>query len=502
MSVVRLLKPSRSLALLTIALTCIAPLSAAEPAPADAVAARIARIESGLLPPARIVGVAAEPWTISSRLTAHKVPAVSIAVLNDGQIEWARAYGVARRGEATAVTPDTLFQAASLSKPVAAVAALALVDRGQLALDTDVNGKLTSWKIPPVPESARVGGELVTLRRLLSHTAGFAVPDFGGYTADAPRPTLPQILDGTPPSNSPPLRLTSTPGARWQYSGGGYCIVQQLLLDVAHQPFAELARERVLTPAGMTASTFEQPLPAARLAQAAAGHLASGVRIPGDAHVYPEQAAVGLWSTPGDLARFALALQQSLTGQPNALLSRATAEAMIAPPLAGSDYGLGIGALGRGDALQLAHSGSSAGFRCSFVFYPRTGRGAVIMTNSNNGGALIPEILRAIAREYAWPDYQIVEKTAVALAAPQFDRFAGRYEREETVLVFSRTGNQFFVRVDSQPAREIFPSSDHEFFFLNGGDTFSFALNDRGRVSHLIRHAPGPQIFQPVRRGP
>lgn len=476
------------------------PLSAAEsPAPASTdttLSARIARVESGLLPPARIAGAPSEPWTIARRLAVHRVPGVSVAVINDGKIDWARGYGVARIGDSATVTADTLFQAASISKPVAAVALLALVDAGKLSLDADVNATLTSWKIPPPAPSAPVATtEPVTLRRLLSHTAGLTVHGFAGYAADAPRPTLLQILDGTPPANSAPVILDLTPGTKWRYSGGGYTVAQQLALDVSGDTFPALVRTRVLAPAGMDASTFEQPLPAALAARAAAGHIAGNTRLPGDAHVYPELAAAGLWTTPTDLARFALTLRAALDGQPS-FLTRATATAMITPPLADTLYGLGIGVIGSGDRLQLAHSGSNEGFRCSFVFYPRTGRGAIVMTNSDNGGTLIPEILRAIAREYDWPDYRMVEKTAVPLTESAVAAFSGRYERENTPVLVFRLNGHFYIRIGDRPRFEIFPQSDHEFFTLDSPDIWSFERAPTGLASHIVLHSSPPQLYR------
>lgn len=477
--------------LVALALACLSTLSAAEPAAGTALAAQIVRIENGLLPPARIAGTKSAPWTIAARMAAYKVPGVSIAVIDHGEIVWARGYGIARAGDETAVTPDTLFQAASVSKPVAAAAALALVDAGQLQLDTDVNDKLKTWKIPASPAAA---GQPVTLREILSHTAGLTVHGFAGYAPDAPRPTLLQVLDGKPPANSAPIHIDQKPGTKWRYAGGGYCVAQQLLLDVTGLEFSALMRERVLVPAGMTASTYEQPLPAPLAARATAGHRSDGQRVEGDARVYPEQAAAGLWTTPTDLARFSLALQHSLSGE-RSLLSRAIAEQMITPPLPGSDYGLGLGVKGEGPNLQLSHSGANEGFRCSLVAYPRTGRGAVVMTNSDNGGLLINEILRAIAREYAWPDYQVVEKTAVALAPEAFDDFIGRYEREDTTLAVARSGNRFFMRLTGQPRMEIFPQSDHEFFSLDQPDVFVFERNASGTVTHIVRRSSPPQIF-------
>lgn len=475
-----------------LTLVCASAFAATEPA--VALPARIARVENGLLPPARIAGAKADVWSLTARMKFYKVPGVSLAVIEHGAIEWARGYGVARVGEDSPVTPDTLFQAASISKPVAAAAALTLVDAGQLALDADVNASLKSWKVP----AAKGLTGLVTLRRLLSHTAGLTVHGFAGYAAGSSRPTLVQLLDGRPPANSAPIRLTLPPGAQWRYAGGGYCVAQQLLLDATGADFPSLMCERVLVPTGMAASTFEQPLPESLAALASAGHGTDGRRMAGDTHTYPEMAAAGLWTTPSDLARFALALQRSLEGR-DGFLKRETAVTMITPPLAGSDYGLGLGVKGEGDKLSLSHNGANAGFRCALVAYPRTGRGAIVMTNSDNGGALASEILRALAREYGWPDYPVEEKTTVRLAPIAYDFFVGRYEREATILAFSRDGGRFYLRAPGQPRREIFASSDHEFFLLNSADTYTFERDAAGNVTHLIRRAPTPQIFQPVR---
>lgn len=473
-----------------------AELSAADSAKAESspdagLATRIARVENGLLPPARIAGAQSEPWTIAARMAFYKVPGVSLAVIDHGAVEWARGYGIARAGESDAVTPDTLFQGASISKPVAAAAALTLVEAGPLALDTDLNEKLRSWKIPASPAAA---GQPVTLREILSHTAGLTVHGFDGYAAGAPRPTLVQILDGASPANSAPIVVDQKPGTLWRYAGGGYCVLQQLLTDVTGDVFPTLMRDRVLRPLAMNASTCEQPLPAALVPRAAAGHGPAGQRIEGDAHIYPEMAAAGLWTTPGDLSRFALALQHGLEGRPG-FLSAATIGQMLTPPLPGSDYGLGIGVKGVGADLQLSHSGANVGFLCSLVTYPRAGRGAIVMANSDNAGPLITEILRAVAQEYGWPDYRVIERPAVTLAPEALDPFVGRYEREDTTLVFYRRGDRFYLRATGQPWVELFAQSDHEFFTLNQPDIFAFEKNPSGNVTHVVRRSSPPQIF-------
>lgn len=220
-------------------------------------------------------------------MSAYRVPGVSIAIIHNGSIEWAQGFGAAQVGGGP-VTTETLFQAGSISKPVAAMAALHLVEKGTLALDSDVNQALTSWKIPA---SAAAPGAVVTLRELLSHTAGLTVHGFPGYAAGTPIPTLVQVLDGEKPANTAPVRLEAAPGSRWKYSGGGYTVMQQLLLDVSHQPFPKLMHDTVLAPIGMTRSTYEQPLPTELRSGAATPYKANGAPVEGGFHIYPEMAA-------------------------------------------------------------------------------------------------------------------------------------------------------------------------------------------------------------------
>ena len=267
---------------------------------------RIQRIQDGLLPAVLIKGEPVQSSKLADRMAALHVPGVSIAVIHDGAIEWARGFGVMKLG-GSPVTPETLFQAASISKPVAALAALRLVQSGKLDLDADVNRYLQSWKVPDNEFTAK---NKVTLRELLTHTAGMTVHGFAGYASGAPGPTLLQVLNGEKPANSPAIRVDTTPGTKWAYSGGGYVIVQQMLADVTGRPFPKLMREMVLGPIGMTRSTYEQPLPAARLAEAATPYRQDGTPVPGGPHTYPEMAPAGLWTTPSDLARYAMEVQK------------------------------------------------------------------------------------------------------------------------------------------------------------------------------------------------
>ena len=386
--------PTRTLRLFAAFLTTAVSLFAAD------LDQKIQRVEQGLRPASVSKGAAIPKMTITERLQFYKVPGVSVAVMQDGKVEWARGFGVTSAEAGKPVDAETLFQAASISKHVGAMVALHLVDDGKLSLDEDVNLKLRSWK---VPENEFTRTEKVTLRRLLNHSAGLTVHGFPGYAAGAPVPLLVEILDGKKPANTDPIRADVVPGTLWRYSGGGYEVMQQLVMDVTGKPFPQLARELVLGPLGMSRSTYEQPLPSRFEGNAASAHHADGAAIPGKWHTYPEMTAAGLWTTPSDLLRVVRELQ--IGGH---VLKPETQRQMLTKVL--GDYGLGLALAETGGQKSFSHGGSNAGFQCMMFGYVEGGRGAVVMTNGDRGGALAAEILRSIAAEYGWPDYQVAEK--------------------------------------------------------------------------------------------
>jgi CubicO group peptidase (beta-lactamase class C family) len=449
-------------------------------APAPTVAERAGRVEQGLLPGIAIVGRPAPVRPLASRMADLKTPGVSVAVINNGVIEWARGYGVTETGTVTAVTPRTLFQAASISKPVAALAALRLVEQGKLALDQDVNERLGAWK---VPASDLAKDQKVTLRRLLSHSAGLTVHGFGGYPADAPLPTVPQILDGEKPANSGAVRVDVVPGSLWRYSGGGYTVMQQLLTDVTGQPFPALLADLVLGPVGMTDSTYAQPLPGDRRAAAASGHRANGVLLPGRYHTYPEMAAAGLWTTPTDLAVFLLEIRRALQGR-SKVLSAALAREMITAQR--GSYGLGLSLEGTGPDASFGHGGSNAGFKCQMVAFVEGGRGAVVMTNGDQGGRLAAELLRAVSAEYGWPSFKPRQKTVTTVEPEALARLTGRYElRAGRVLTVVAEGGSLVV-IDGTQRVELFAESATRFFDLVEEHELQFVSGTDGRIIHML----------------
>ena len=293
-----------------------------------------------------------------------------------------------------------VYQAASLSKFVAAIGAMRLVEDGTLDLDQGVNDKLTSWR---VPSNALDATHKVTLRGLLSMTGGIGVPGFLGYEAGAPLPTLGQILDGAPPANSPPVTVIAVPGSAYHYSGGGYEIAEALMQDATGKPFPQLMQDLVLGPMGMTASSFDQPPGAAFAAKAASGHFGDGTELPGRWHVFPEHAAAGLWSTPTDLAKLLVELADVWQGLSSIFLRRQTLEEMLTPQN-GGPYGLGAAIAGEGASLVLMKRGQNVGYQGYLILYPASGQGMVVMTNSDNGSKLAEALIKRAASAYGWPE--------------------------------------------------------------------------------------------------
>jgi len=358
---------------------------------------RIRQVQ-GLVPPVLVNGEPPKLQPLAARMAELKVPGVSVAVIHEGRIEWARGFGVTQTG-GSPVTEKTLFQAASISKPVFALAVLHQVDAGKLDLDTNVNGYLKSWKLP---ENDLTRQKPVTLRETLTHSAGLSVHGFPGYAADGKLPDITQILDGSPPANTAPIRVDLLPGSQWRYSGGGYSVVQQLMIDVTGTPFPELMQGVVLGKLEMKDSAFSQPLRKDLEDIAATGHDAAGELIKGRWHTFPEMAAAGLWTTPSDLARFAVEVQQSFRGKSGKILSAEMTRQMLSRQLGG--YGMGLWLGGKEQVTNFSHAGANEGFTCVMFASLDTGQGAVVMTNGDRGSGLFNEILRAIAHEYGWHD--------------------------------------------------------------------------------------------------
>ena len=457
---------------------------------------RIKQITSNLRPATGLKGKFGPPKTLRERMAYFHTPGVSIAVINDFEIEWAQGFGRRDARSSSRVTTDTLFQAASISKPIFALAVMRLVQEGQLDLDEDIHCYLSSWRVP-----ANDGWQpRITFRQLLSHSAGLTVHGFPGYQASEKLPTVKQVLNGERPANTAKVEVDILPGTQFRYAGGGTTVAQQALMDFLKKPLPQIMDELVLQPLGLTNSTYQQPLPSRRAKNAATAHPWRGIPLKGKFHTYPEMAAAGLWTTPSDLAKVGVELLQVLQAKKgHAFLAKETIESMLRPQLAhqkigeGEFVGLGFFCDGKDGAFYFGHSGWNEGFLSLMRFYKNIGKGAVVMLNSNQGYPLLDEIMRALGEAYAWPEALPKEKTPVHLA--NLHDYAGLYATKSgTQFRVSVAGDALTLQYGQQPPLPIFPSSETEFFTPALNVDIRFDKDDKAGIVALTFSQEGNQI--------
>ncbi|QMW03305.1 serine hydrolase [Spirosoma foliorum] len=422
---------------------------------------------------------------IKKQMQKRGVPGLSIAIIQDGKIVKAKGYGVIEKNGTTPVTPSTLFQAGSISKSVAAVGALYLTEKGQLSLDEDVNAKLKTWK---VPENEFTKDKKVTLRGLLSHTTGLTVHGFPGYEVGKPIPSVVQILDGTSPANTPAVRVDFVPGTRWRYSGGGYTVMQQLMLDVTGQPFPQFMQKNVLGPLKMAESTYQQPLPADKAKTTATGHYGDRNLVKGRWHIYPEMAAAGLWTTPSDLARFAIGIQSSFAGKPGSVLSKSMTQQMLTDQK--DKDGLGVFLEGEGSTMRFGHNGRDEGFDAFMTAGAETGQGLVIMINANDNSRMMGLITEEVAKQYHWPDYKsrvATKRIAVPVDAKVLTAYEGRYElNNNQMITFAASKDRLYTLTDGFDDEEFIPETPTRFASADRDIYLTFSPNAAGEVTELL----------------
>lgn len=446
--------------------------------------AAIGRVTAGLRPQLQVKGAPSVTFTLAERMAHYKVPGVSIAVVDSGRIVWARGYGLKESGTTDSVTATTIFQAASISKPVAATGMLRLVEEGKLALDTPINDYLKSWKLP---DNKFTATEKVTLRRIASHTAGLTVHGFPGYAVTDSVPTVPQLLDGTKPANTAAVRVDTFPGAISRYSGGGITIEQLAMTDVTGESFPSLLKRLVLDPIGMTNSGYDQPLTAARAPQAAAGYRPDGKMVEGRWHTYPEMAAAGLWTTPTDLMKWSLEIAAARAGKSTKVLSQKMATEMLTPQK--ESFGLGPAVGGKGAGFSFGHGGANEGYRAQVTYFPELGRGAAVMTNSDNGGTLAQEILFAIAAEYNWTDFGPREIAPIVVDSATLQSMVGSYAVDTPFKVRASVtfegGKLYLAEPQFIPRTEVLFLSPNKAIALETGMEFSFGADAKGKVDRI-----------------
>jgi CubicO group peptidase (beta-lactamase class C family) len=430
------------------------------------------------------------PYTLADRMKFYNVKGLSIAVVHNYEVVWAKGYGWADESEKRPVTPETLFEPGSISKTLNAVGVLKLVQDGKLDLDTDINTYLKSWQFP---YDSLSNNKKITLRHLLSHTAGLTVHGFPGYAMNAARPTVPQILDGLPPANTPAVRSAFEPGIRFQYSGGGTTISQLIVTDVTGQPYDVFMYKNVLKPMGMVNSFYTQPPAVEKQALCATGYHRDGSAVPGRFHVYPEQGAAGLWMTPTDLCRFIIATQKAYAGKTAGVLTPEMTRLQLAP--AGENMpGLGVFLHDKNGTLYFEHSAGNEGFCGEFFGSMEDGNGVAVFLNSNSFG-ILPEVVNSVARVYGWKEfYKPVYKRTVTVPETILQEYVGVYmgapDRFVNIL---KKEDGYYQFADGNYSKMYF-TSETEYFNMEATSEKRFTRNASGRVDGYIRTADGEQL--------
>ncbi|MEL7118799.1 MAG: serine hydrolase domain-containing protein [Bacteroidota bacterium] len=432
---------------------------------------RVVRLENHIQPNLQIHKDSIQDiqyFNIENRMKELEVPGLSVAVINNGVVEWAKGYGMADIAENRKVTSETLFQAGSISKPVAATRALQLYENGTIDLDKNVNDYLTSWKLP---DNTFTVEEKVTTRRILDHSAGLTVWGFPGYKKWKKIPSIPEVLDGK--GNTDSVRVYKKPGESWMYSGGGYTIMQQMICDMEQKSFPQIMQENVLNPLGMTTSTYVNPLPEKYHDMAATGYDFDGTEVDGKWNIYPEMAAAGLWSTPTQLAIWGNEILQIYNSQEDGILKAKTVNEMLT--ISTGDYGLGVVT----DELVVGHNGADAGFRAKWASWKKEGITIVMMTNYNNN-SIFREVLLSIVQEYNLPG--IYPKTRIIREQSKEDlkRFVGKYDfmdRGIAKLIVNNNELEFSAGPFSEKIY-LLPENDTTFFNKNSGTYYYFQLKN------------------------
>jgi CubicO group peptidase (beta-lactamase class C family) len=402
-----------------------------------------------------------DTWTLDERMKKYNINGVSIAVIHNYKIEWARGYGFADVAEKRPVDENTLFQAASISKSLNSVGIMKLAQDKKLDLNTDINKYLETWKFPYDDKSNK---KPITITNLLSHTAGLTIHGFPGYAKGAILPTLPQILDGVKPANTMAVRSDNEPGKVVNYSGGGTTISQMIVMDVTHQPYDVFMQKTVLEPLGMSNSSYMQPPAPGKENLLATGYKGDGREVPGKYHIYPEQAAAGLWTNPTDLCKYIIETQLAYIGESAKVLTKDMTILRVTPVLEDAGLGCFVNSRVTGSVKYFNHNGGNEGFSCTSIGSLTGGEGVVIMTNSDNG-VLLEEIANSVAIVYNWKDYYLPEeKKEVDVEESVVLKYLGKYNAGGQTITVTMGDNGLVVKPTENIVWRLHFTSDSDFF--------------------------------------
>ena len=465
---------------------------------------KILEVENNLIPFVPVKDF--DGWNILDRMKYYKVPGLSIAVIKDYKIDWAKGYGLADTLEKIPVTNETMFSAGSISKFLMAITALKMVENGQIELNKPINQYLTSWKIS---ENELTQKTPVTLRMLLSHSGGTSQSSYFGFTPNEPLPTIVEILSGAKIAGTRPVVVNSEPDKEFRYSGGGSMIAQMALMDVSKKRFSTLTQELLFDKLGMQNSTFEQPVPLKYKKQSSwAYSYASWFK--GMPYVYPQQAAAGLYTTPSDLAKVFIDVQKSYLGK-GKILGQGITKQMLSPQKMVSDGAykeeIGIGPFliqrtdnNEPDGVYFEFTGVNAGFLAYGIASVTGGNGVFVMLNSGDDvNGLGKEIRRAVAKVYNWKNFLPTEIKPIKLSAKSLDNLAGRYRMGPNEVLYLRKEKDYLVEnINEGNDIYCFPVSKDTLVFTDYNIKAGFKFNNKGEaisLQNIYQKNPMPKMM-------
>jgi CubicO group peptidase (beta-lactamase class C family) len=453
---------------------------------------RKVQLENGIRGQVKFLGEPENLSSIDAKMSAYQIPAVSLAVINQGKIEWADMYQNANFAEQQNLDCSSIFQAASLSKPVTFLAALRMHAAGEIDLDKNIQHYLKDFVVPQGKQTAE---NPVTFRNVFSHTSGITSGGYEGYAVDLPLPSDLDILRGSEGVNSPLIEVITTPNETLAYSGGGYTLAEQALQDIYSDEFPNIMKKWILEPAGMKHSEFTQPLPASKSDQAAKGYTQSGIVLEGGWRNHPEQAAAGLWSNAVDLAAFLIEIYNAYQGE-SSIFSQADIKTLLSHERDGHVYGFLLSR--SGEDVSLTHYGGNAGYRTGMTISLTTGNGLVYLINSDNGGALGNELLLSASQVYNWHHFRQTNVERKLVNSEVLKGLSGAYkwnnqidlsikfdENSNLISLYFPNGDQYqLIPVVGEQLEFIHPNTGVQVAFITEDDLQSFTLYGQTAVKY------------------
>ncbi len=427
-----------------------------------------AQLENGIRGQVKFLGEPENFSLITDKMSEYKIPALSLAILNEGKIEWADIYQNADFPEEQKLNCASIFQAASLSKPVTFLAAVRMHAAGDIDLDKNVQNYLKDFELPQGKQTAE---NPVTFRNIFSHTSGITSGGYQGYAKDLALPSDLAIVRGGAGVNTPAIEVITPPNESLAYSGGGYTLAELALQDIYKDDFSNIMKKWILEPAGMKHSEFTQPLPDSKSNQVAKGHTQSGEVVAGGWNNYPEQAAAGLWSNAIDMAKFLIEIYNAYQGK-SSIFSQSDIKSILSHERDGSVYGFIVNRAG--DDIAITHYGGNAGYRTGMTISLTSGNGLVYLINSDNGGALGNELILSTSQVYDWQHFKQTSVQRKQVSADVLKELTGKYKWNNQIdlsVTFDENNGQISL---------YFPNGDEYKLVTIVGDALDFIHPNTG----------------------